>query len=386
MICGLWLGAIDKKDAGALRGCFILAHCLSLIGKPQLFMASKYDYLKTLDGLQYLYGKPELVGRLKSECEDFRVTEIMDVVPCGSGEHFWIDITKTNLSTDQVCQLIAKYSGVRFRDIGFSGLKDKRAVTRQWFSVWMPKEPSFDWSDFETDGLQIHTVTKHVRKIKRGTHSANAFKIRVKNLNGRLEDLDSRFQSIQSIGVPNYFGLQRFGRNASNLESAMAMFNGTKTIKNQNLRSLVLSAARSFLFNLTVSDRILASSFDSIFDQEPMELAGSNSKFIAEDNQLNRDRLADKDIHPTAPLWGRLSEKSLLPNEELFALENKAVNQFPEFVSGIESAGVDYARRSIRCFPEQLSFDLDKTDLVISFQLSAGQFATSVLRELVQSN
>ncbi len=349
-------------------------------------MASKYDYLKTLNGLQYLYGKPELVGRLKSECEDFRVTEIMDVVPCGSGEHFWIDATKTNLSTDQVCQLIAKYSGVRFRDIGFSGLKDKRAVTRQWFSVWMPKEPTFDWSEFEADGLQIHSVTKHTRKIKRGTHSANAFKIRITNLDGSSDEIDRRFQSIQSIGVPNYFGLQRFGRNASNLESAMAMFNGTKTIKNQNLRSLVLSAARSFLFNLTVSDRIHSGRFDSIYNQEPMTLAGSNSKFIAEDNQLNRDRLSAKDIHPTAPLWGRISEKSLLPNDELFALENKVINQFPELVRGIESAGVDYARRSIRCIPEQLSLDLDKADLVISFQLPAGQFATSVLRELVQSN
>lgn len=362
------------------------------------------DWVAELGALNHAYGHPLISGALKTAPEDFIVTELMDIEPVGEGEHTWLDITKTRCNTDAVAKSLARFAGVAYRDVAYSGMKDFHAVTRQWFSVWRPKGEPLNWSEFALDGVQVHAVVKHTRKIKRGTHRANAFTIRARSLvlsdlnnnvatseNTDIEiALEQRLQLIKKSGVPNYFGEQRFGRNANNMRQAVDMLINGKRIKDRNLRGLLLSSARSWLFNHCVSARISNNTWQQLYDNEPANLNGSNSVFTSENSLAEKGRLADLDIHPTAPMWGDGTDKSMLKSVELREFESSTLSQFKALMVGLENARVDYQRRPIRSIPANLDWQFERCEngnvhgLVIHFELQSGQFATSVMRELLR--
>jgi tRNA pseudouridine13 synthase len=360
---------------------------------------SNLDWLAQLDCWAYAYAEPSVSGFIKQSPEHFLVTEVMDVEPSGEGEHYWLDITKTRLNTDAVAKSLARFSGVANRDVGYSGMKDFNAVTRQWFSVWRPKGDALDWSKYALEGVQVNQVVKHSRKIKRGTHKSNHFQIRVLSITALenatdkniVADLDQRLKQIQKAGVPNYFGAQRFGRGANNLPQALAMFAGTKRVKDRNLRGILLSSARSWLFNCVVSARVKADTWQSLYVGEPANLNGSNSVFTVVDLEAETERLELLDIHPTAPLWGERNEPNKSDNVdrntqvsvELHELETSAMAEYSLLQRGLENARVDYQRRALRLVPIGLTWEHDNGDLCLSFELQRGQFATSILRELV---
>ncbi len=351
--------------------------------------ASQIDWLSRLDGLAYAYGKPDVCGKVKQLPEHFIVTELMDVEPSGEGEHYWLDITKTRLNTDAVAKSLARFSGVANRDVGYSGMKDFHAVTRQWFSVWKPKGAELDWASYANDGVVVNQVVKHSRKIKRGTHKANHFRIRVVDIAAQAnisDQLNSKLERIELSGVPNYFGAQRFGRGANNLPKALDMFSGKRRIKDRNLRGILLSSARSWLFNSVISARIKAGTWLSLYVGEPANLNGSNSVFVVVDVTAENQRVKNLDIHPTAPLWGELNAQdnsAKLMSPELAELEATAMDAYQNLKQGLESARVEYQRRALRLVPRALQWEYDGGDLCLSFELQRGQFATSVLRELV---
>jgi tRNA pseudouridine13 synthase len=365
---------------------------------------TQVDWLSKLGSWAYAYGEPEVSGLVKQSPEHFIVTEMMDVEPSGEGEHYWLDITKTRLNTDAVAKSLARFSGVANRDVGYSGMKDFHAVTRQWFSVWRPKGEALDWSRYQFDGVQVNQVVKHSRKIKRGTHKSNHFQIRVLGLaikeNAGPEKvatlLDKRLSNIQKAGVPNYFGAQRFGRGANNMLQALAMFSGAKRIKDRNLRGILLSSARSWLFNSVVSARVKAATWQTLYLGELANLNGSNSSFSVVDLEAESVRLNALDIHPTAPMWGEkkraghdeLSEADRAErydqySPELDELEAIAMSDYTALQRGLESARVEYQRRALRLVPIDLTWEHENGDLCLSFELQRGQFATSILRELV---
>jgi len=343
------------------------------------------DWLLQLQALAYGYGKPDLVGRVKESPEHFIVTETMDIEPSGEGEHYWLDITKIRLNTDAVAKSLARFSGVANRDVGYSGMKDFHAVTRQWFSVWKPKGDALNWAKYSFDGVTINQAVKHNRKIKRGTHAANHFQIRVVDLAGanNIEKmLNLRLEQIKKTGVPNYFGTQRFGRNASNMPQALDLFSGKKRVKDRGLRGILLSSARSWLFNSVVSARIEAGTWQSLYLGEPANLNGCNSVFPVTDLDAESWRLEELDIHPTAPMWGEGGQVKEM-SKELDQLEQAAMLAYEPLKKGLENARVEYQRRAIRLVPSELHWQYDQGDLCLSFKLQRGQFATSVLRELV---
>ena len=355
---------------------------------------TQLDYLSELQAMAFAYGEPEVFGQVKQSPEHFIVTEIMDVQPSGEGEHYWLDITKTRLNTDAVAKSLARFSGVANRDVGYSGMKDFHAITRQWFSVWRPKGGDLDWSQYEHDRVSVNQVVKHSRKIKRGTHKANQFQIRIAGIRGveHIQDLlNSRLERVAKSGVPNYYGSQRFGRGANNVPQALDMFAGTKRVKDRNLRGILLSSARSWLFNKVVSARVNAGTWQSLYIGEPANLDGSNSVFSVVNVEAETLRLNDLDIHPTAPLWGEKAERvghnpQLEMSSELVALEHDAMANYAPLKQGLENARVEYQRRAIRLVPKKMEWTFDNDDLCISFELQSGQFATSVLRELVRES
>jgi tRNA pseudouridine13 synthase len=347
-------------------------------------MTESNPYLDKLNAQGYAYGLPEVTGRIKEKPSDFQVVEVMDVEPSGEGEHFWLDISKIGLSSERVAKCLARHSGVAYRDVGYAGMKDVNAQTRQWFSVWMPKQLDFDWVEFAQDGVTVHSIKKHSRKLKRGTHKANRFVIRVTNLAGKIDGLESKLKTISSRGVPNYFGEQRFGYSANNLTKAEGLFIERRKIKDRQLKSIVLSSARSYLFNAVLSERIKSNSWDSLFMNEPASLDGSNAVFQTNGEPENDARLSSLDIHPTAPMWGRGFEKA---NEQCFDLaefEMAIVGEYEHFTQGLEKHGLEYQRRATRSVPKELQYELKGDELELSFTLQKGQFATSILRELIR--
>ena len=155
--------------------------------------------------------------------EDFQVSEQLGFELSGEGEHRFLYLQKRQLNSMELLQRLSDLSGVAQRDIGISGLKDRNAVTRQWFSVGMAGRPEPDWYSLQTGGdVLVLEVGHHLRKLRRGVHRANRFTLVLRELQGERAALAQRLQKLRDAGVPNYFGEQRFGRNGSTREQARA--------------------------------------------------------------------------------------------------------------------------------------------------------------------
>ncbi len=330
--------------------------------------------------LAYLNGEPQINGRLKAENSDFCVDEIMPIQTSGEGEHLWLLIEKDGSNTDWVAQQLAKHAGLKSMAVSYAGMKDRHAVTTQWFSLHLPGMEDPDFSTLETDEFKILSQSRHDRKLKRGALSGNRFQIRVTQLSGDRSLLEERLQNIKTNGVPNYYGEQRFGREMGNLSKAEKMFNRElKKIKKQQ-RGLYLSSARSWIFNQILSARIQQKNWLSPMLGEVYMLNGKSACFVSENTQEELQRMLNKDINLTACMWG---EGESMAVGDVLALEHSVAKEYKHLAEGLESARLKQERRSMRLVPENMSWNMSGDVLEIEFELPAGTFATMVLRECV---
>jgi len=336
---------------------------------------------------------PTQTAILKSVPTDFLVDEVMDVEHTGEGEHIWLHIKKRKMHTDQVAKNLAHLAGIANKDIGVSGMKDFQAETTQWFSVWLPGVVDADlpnWKELESENCEIIHIVRHNRKLKRGTHIGNQFKILLRDFEGGSDEgLDEFFTSLERVktqGVPNYFGEQRFGHLGGNLKQAMDMFASGKRIKQRQKRSMLLSSSRSWLFNCVLSERLREQSWLQPQSFEPLCLEGSRQFFIAENDDKEKERIASGDIHTSGPLYGRGSSKVRGQASELDDLENESMQGFDVLKQGLEKAGLEYTRRPLRFIPQNLSWQKLDDGVELSFLLGRGQYATSLIRELIQQS
>lgn len=267
-------------------------------------------------------------------------------------------------------------------DVSYAGLKDRNAETTQWFSVWLPVQPEPDWSLLNDENIHVMEVSRHSRKLRRGSLNGNDFRILVRDVEGDDKDLQIRIKNIQKTGVPNYFGEQRFGSNGLNLEKAEAMFGGVK-IKDRFKRSMYLSAARSWIFNNLLSQRVESNTWSDAIPGDVMLLDNSRSYFLLNeaDDEIEQ-RLSEHDIHPSGPLWGK---GELLSKGDIKAAELLLQEKFPLYTKGLEEKGLKQERRSLRLSVSDLNieYDMHSKTLSLSFGLPAGGYATSVLREII---
>lgn len=326
------------------------------------------------------HGGPLGKGIIRRQPEDFIVDEISSVALTGEGEHVCLHIRKRGLNTEDVARQLAKLADVKRRDVSFAGLKDRHAVTSQWFSVYLPGAAEPDWQSLDSDDVQVLEVRRNARKLRRGTLAGNRFQITVREFDVDTRMLDTRLQDIAGQGVPNYFGSQRFGNGGSNLERALEMFAGRRVKREQ--RSHYLSAVRSMLFNRVLSQRVSAGNWNKLLDGEVCMLAGSRGFFASDavDAELQQ-RLLAQDIHSSGPLWG----KGASPTQgEALDLEHAALSGLSDWCGGLEKAGLKMERRSLRLIVENLQWTYEGKTLSLSFSLPAGCFATAVLREIVE--
>jgi len=343
---------------------------------------AQMDWSASLNNWAYAHGEPTARGCIKITPEDFHVSEYMQVEPTGEGEHVWLHISKTRQNTEQVAKALARHANIAYRDVGYSGLKDFFATTEQWFSVWLPGTTDPDWAAFDLQGVSIKQVCRHTRKIRRGTHKSNRFAIRVRQFAGDFDHLEDKVKQITRYGVPNYFGSQRFGRDASNLPQAVALLVDGQKINNRNLRGIVISSARSWLFNCVVSERLRQNTWNILYDNEPANLDGSGSIFNSQGSD-EQTRLASLDIHPTAPMWGERKQGLTEDYVDLHQFELAVLAPYQALCRGLESSGTAYQRRPVRMVVNDLVMTKSKDSIELNFELQRGQFATSVLRELV---
>lgn len=336
-----------------------------------------YHYEK----LAHLNSVLELSANLKTQEDDFIVDEVMPVILSGEGEHCWLNITKKGSNTDYVATLLAKFCHLKSGAVSYAGLKDRNAVTTQWFSVHLPGKEEPDWQNCEHEEFVINQVSRHSRKLKRGALSANKFEIRLRNLKGSQANWDKRLHLISEQGVPNYFGLQRFGHQMNNLNRALDLVSNNKLRRMKpHKRGIYLSAMRSWIFNQIVSYRIENSIFNQPLEGDVFMLADSQACFVESLSDLIEQRFLNKEIHITAAMWGRGSS---MAGNQVRELEQKIADDFSGFAEALEKAGLKQERRSMRLLPVNMDwqFEVDNS-LVVSFELTKGSYATAVLREL----
>lgn len=333
--------------------------------------------------LNYFYGKPTTHGLYKQQFEDFIVIEELGFEFTGEGEHVLVYLEKKDCNTVFVAEQLAKYVGISAKNVSYAGLKDRQAVTQQWFSLHMPGKETPDFSKFDLAGCRILQITRHNKKLKIGALKGNRFKIILRNL---TDNIEPKLNTIKQHGVPNYFGEQRFGRDQNNITQAIKWATGEISVKDRKKRGFYLSAARSAIFNDIVSQRIKQNIQQTVLDGDILQLSKSNSWFLSKTDELSllQQRLQNGEINITAPMVG---DSSLGTTSVALEFETNCLKHWSCFEELFKKERMETIRRSILLRPEQLKWQwIGENDIEINFYLPSGCYATSVLRELIIGN
>jgi tRNA pseudouridine13 synthase len=324
-------------------------------------------------------------GAVGPEPEDFRVDEIPLFEPEGRGDHLYVLLRKRRWTTPEAIRALARAAGIRERDVGSAGLKDKHAVTTQWLSLPAAASPVDRWQ--LPEGLEILRATRGERKLRTGQQRGNRFRI---HLTGTAEDGLVRARAIgarlSELGLPNYFGAQRFGHRGDNLEQAVSWLEAGAAATGPRarfLRKLYPSVIQSEIFNRYLALRLELGT-RRLLDGEVVRLDGSNSVFVVTDPEREEPRLRARDIHPTGPMIG---PKMKAAERAALELEQRAVEQL-----GLPLAARDHlgrlapgTRRDLIVWPEELGIDTaEEAGLLLEFALPSGSYATQLIREFTR--
>lgn len=317
----------------------------------------------TLPSWPQAYPASSASATLKAHNEDFVVTELPLQLPSGAGEHLWLDVEKNGANTAFVAQRLAEAAGVRDWDVGYAGLKDRYAVTRQWFSLYLPNRKGTgetpDLTSLQHPEFKVLSQSRHAKKLRPGDLRGNAFRIVLRDVAGDRAAIEANLQAIAAQGVPNYFGAQRFGHDGGNVEQGRAMLAREIRVRNPKKKGLYLSAVRSFVFNEVLALRIQQGLWGQTLPGDVLDDAGL----------------------PTGPLWGRGRVGS---TDAAQALELGVAERHAALCDGMEHAGLEQERRALVARPADLRWEWPQADqLVLTFSLPAGNYATAVLNEIL---
>jgi tRNA pseudouridine13 synthase len=321
-------------------------------------------------------------GALRAEPEDFVVEEDLGFSASGTGQHVLLKVRKRNANTQWVARELAKLCACHSRDVGFAGLKDRRSVAIQWFTVPRSRLSTEAWCEVREPEFEVLEAAPHSRKLPRGALAGNRFIIRARNLqaaSGGVDPraFDARVDEIRRKGVPNYFGPQRFGRDGGNL----ARITDGISMLAPSERGFVLSAARSLVFNAVLATRVTDDTWRRLEVGDVANLDGRGSIFsvdAVDDSLITRCEALD--IHPTGPLWGRGEPET---RDRAHELEMGIATEFPAACALVTAAGMEQERRALRLAVRELTCDHEADAVVLRFRLTRGSFATTVLREIV---
>jgi tRNA pseudouridine13 synthase len=326
------------------------------------------------------FGSPR-AGEFRATPEDFVVEEVLGFEPEGQGEHLWLWVEKRGLTTLEVVRHLARVCDVAPRAVGYAGMKDRIAVTRQWLSVHLPGKSAPEDLIERLAGYGVHLLeqARHPRKLKRGVHRANRFSLRISGA-ALEEGFEARWAWLCRHGVPNLFGPQRFGPGGRNLARARAVLaRGWR--KRDDREGMLLSAARSFLFNEQLAMRLVDGNWRRLLPGDVAMLDGTASQFAVETVDADLTERAERlDLHPTGVLWGAGDSRAA---SEAVQYERALAEHHEALCEGLVQAGVALSRRALRMRLDQPRLVCEEGVAQLDFHLPRGSFATAVLRELI---
>lgn len=308
---------------------------------------------------------------LKSRPQDFRVQEVLDTAPLldDSGEHLCVCLEKTGDNTEYVARQLARLAGCRQVDVGYCGLKDRHAVTCQWFSIQRPGRQAEDPELLArlAQRWPVLQSGRATRKLRRGEHSGNRFAIVLRDIDGRQSAVEAALLRLAQEGAPNYFGPQRFGHGGSNLERAAALDPASLRARRRSRKpqrgrdrarseqAMYFSAARSWLFNEVLAARVKAGNWNRILDGEPCP-------------------------EPSGPLWG---DGGTCAGGEQEHLERSVVARYPVLERLFADTRMTAERRPLAARPREMDWHWLAADVLeLRFFLPPGQYATTVLSDI----
>lgn len=350
-------------------------------------------------------------GAIGPDPEHFVVEEVPAYPLSGEGEHLFLWIEKKGLNTTEVAKRLSRASGAHVRDVGYAGMKDRNAVTRQWFSLCVPQTDGKDWDLGE--GVTVLETTRHKNKLRTGHLIGNRFGITLTNLpDGALARASEIAATLNQRGLPNYFGPQRFGRGGSNLKEAFDWLRLQTAAKEANPEGsenegevssepsekrrsrkrkkgrgrdarfdnkMMPSVIQSEIFNRYVALRLARE--EALLLGEVVRLDGAGKSFVVEDLAAELPRRQSGDIHLTGPMWG---PKTLQSTDDALALEVEALNSLHLTEEDLATLArhAPGARRDLMLMPEALSVkEAGPGAVTIHFTLPAGAYATQLIRE-----
>lgn len=322
---------------------------------------------------------PGCGGAFKLVPEDFEVEELPAYLPSGEGEHLYLWVEKCGRTTPEVAKLLAKHFGRREREVGYAGLKDRQAVTRQFFSV--PGATPEAAGAFRHPDVRVLSCARHRNKLKTGHLAGNRFRVRLRGVRDPAA-AQAVLERLSITGLPNFYGEQRFGRSGDNATQGKRLLAGQTRTSGRFERKLMLSALQAELFNRALVERIRTGTLGTALLGDVLKRCDSGGEFVCKDPAREQPRLDRFEVSPAGPIFGprmTAAEGDVAASEQaLLAAEGLTIDSFRE--GGAEAQG---ARRPYRVRLEGHRLEPEGEDLWIEFTLPRGSYATVLLRELI---
>jgi len=314
-------------------------------------------------------------GRIRETPDDFGVEELPLYLPEGSGSHAYALVEKRGVTTRELVLALLR-AGLKEVEIGVAGLKDKHAVTRQWLSVPNRHAAALEGlSDLE--GVQVLETSRHRNKLGIGHLRGNRFSLRVRG--GDAVAAAAVLAVLETRGVPNYFGPQRFGRFGTNAADGLRLIRGEHVPGGHRLKRFFLSALQSLLFNHMLAERLNRGLFGRVIAGDWAKKRDTGGVFVVEDAEAENLRALSGEISATLPLYGK---KVRVSEGEAGALEAATLEHFDLRWSDFTAR--KGSRRPSRIFLEDVRLTPEEDGYTLAFTLPKGAFATSVLREVMK--
>lgn len=317
-------------------------------------------------------------GKLRATPEDFRVAELPAYPLSGNGDFLYLHLEKTGHTTAHVVRELCLQLGVRDRDVGVAGLKDRHAVTTQWVSL--PARFESRLGGFALEGVRILETARHGNKLGTGHLSGNRFTVRVRGAAGMTGRAAEIVEQLTRRGIPNYFGPQRFGLGGLNAEEGLRVLRGESRLRDPRVRRFLTSSVQSAVFNRFVSLRVERGLLDAVVAGDMAKKHTTGGVFLVEEAALETPRAHQGEISATGTLFGRKVKPLTL---EAGALEQEALDAFGLTPAAFDSRRGD--RRFTRVFPTEVEVSPENDGYTVTFTLPRGSFATSMLREVLKT-
>jgi tRNA pseudouridine13 synthase len=324
-------------------------------------------------------------AQLKQEPEDFEVEEIPAYLPVGSGEHLYLFVEKRGRNTPDVVRSLCEQLGANPENAGWAGLKDRRAITRQWISIQTPQTP--DAAALVSEGVRVLELSRHANKLRSGHLKGNRFKLRLGNVDPAHDARIAQvLELLRTQGMPNYFGSQRFGFDGKNITSAHAwLVEGKRAPDKPFLRKLFVSSLQGALFNAQLGERIARGLFGTALDGDVMRKEDTGGVFISADPEADGPRVARWEISATGPMFGasmRSPERAALEFEQAaltpWNIDPRCFERARKLAEG--------TRRPLRVRPDQVQLERQGETVSLAFDLPKGSYATGLVAEITKSH